>query len=90
MSEMVGSRFVDLTGSDDRMAGGPAYRETIEEMDMELNMLIEDFGRAVDVEALHLAQKSSKRSFLKRVILPFSMVSCRARRTRASRARALA
>ena len=62
MSEMVGSRFVDLTGSDDRMAGGPADRETIEEMDMELNMLIEDFGRAVDVETLHLAQRSSKRS----------------------------
>ena len=81
---------MDLTGADDRTAGGPAYRETIAEMDMELTKVIEDFGRAVDVEALHLAQKSSKRSFLNRVILPFSMVSCRTRRTRARRARALA
>ena len=68
---MVGSRFVDLTGADDRTAGGPADRETIEEMDNELTKVIEDFGRAVDVETLHLAQKSSKCSFLNRMILHF-------------------
>src|SRR5258708_36196390 len=62
MSEMVGGRFVDLIAADDNTAGGSAYRETIDEMDMELNKVIEDFGRAVDVEALRLAQKSGKHS----------------------------
>ena len=74
MSDMVGGRFVDLTGADDRTAGGPAQQETIEEMDMELTKVIEDFGRAVDVEALHLAQKSSKCSFLNQMILHFNGV----------------
>jgi hypothetical protein len=64
MSDMVGGHFVDLTGADDRTAGGPAaYQGTIEEMDRELTNVIEDFNRAVDVEALYLAQKSSKHSF---------------------------
>ena len=74
MSDMVGGRFVDLTGANDRTAGGPAQREAIEEMDKELTKVIEDFGRAVDVEALHLAQKSSKHSFLNRMILHFNGV----------------
>ena len=63
MSGMVGGRFVDLTRADDRTAGGPASRETIAEMDMELTKVIEDFGRAVDVEVLRLAQKSGKLIF---------------------------
>ena len=49
--------------------GGPAYPELIEEMDRDLNNVIEDFGRAVYVEALRLANESSK--------LPFSQpVDC--------------
>ena len=90
MSDMVGGRVVDLTAAHDSTAGGPAYRETIDEMDMELNKVIEDFGRAVDVEALRLAQKSGKHSLPHYDNILFSMVSCRASRARASRARALA
>ncbi len=43
-----------------RTSGGPAYPEMIEEMDRELNDIIEDFDRAVSVEALRLAHESSK------------------------------
>ncbi len=43
--------------------GGPAYPEMIEEMDRELNNVIEDFDRAVYVEALRLVNESSKLSF---------------------------
>ena len=41
-----------------RTVGGPAYPEKIEEMDKELTSVIEDFNRAVDVEALRLAKKN--------------------------------
>jgi len=41
-----------------RTIGGPSYQETIEEMDRELTKTIEDFSRAVDVEALMLAKKN--------------------------------
>ena len=63
MSGMVGARFVDWIKADDRTAGGQASWETIAEMDMELTKVIEDFGRAVDVEVLRLAQKSGKLIF---------------------------
>ena len=43
--------------------GGPAYPEMLEEMDRELNNVIEDFDRAVYVEALRLANEISKLSF---------------------------
>ena len=43
--------------------GGPAYPEMIEKMNRDLNNVIEDFDRAVYVEALHLANESSKLSF---------------------------
>ena len=43
-----------------RMARTPAYQETIEEMEKELTKVIEDFDRAVDVEALCLAKESGK------------------------------
>ena len=49
-----------------RTIGGPAYPEMIEEMDGELNNIIEDFGRAVYVETLRLANETSK--------LPFSQL----------------
>ena len=46
-----------------RTSGGPAYPKMIEEMDGELNNVIEDFDRAVYVEALRLANQTSKPSF---------------------------
>ena len=60
MSNMVGARFVALTGADDSTTGGPAYWEKIEEMDTELTEVIEDLGRAVDVEALRFAKETGK------------------------------
>ena len=45
-----------------RTIGGPPYQEMIEEMNRELNDVIEDFDRAVYVEALRLANETSKLS----------------------------
>jgi len=45
-----------------RTVGGLVYPETIEEMERELAKAIEDFDRAVDVEALRLAKKTGKHS----------------------------
>ena len=48
-----------------RTIGGPAFPEMIEEMDRELTKVIDDFDRAVGVEALRFANDmSSKLSFL--------------------------
>ena len=46
-----------------RTIGGPAYPGMFEEMNRELNNVIEDFDRAVYVEALRLANEISKLSF---------------------------
>ena len=46
-----------------RTIDGPAYLEMIEEMDKELTMVIEDFNRAVYIEALRPANETSKLSF---------------------------
>jgi hypothetical protein len=56
-------RFDKLLMIAARTVGGPAYPEMIEEMDKELNKVIEDFDRAVNVEALRLANETSKLSF---------------------------
>ena len=56
-------RFDKLLMIAARTIGGPAYPEMIEEMDSELNKVIEDFDRAVIVEALHLVNETSKRSY---------------------------
>ena len=45
-----------------RTAGGLAYPERIEEMDKELSKVIDDFDRAVNVEALRLVKETGKRS----------------------------
>jgi len=50
-----------------RTIGGPPYTEKIEEIDRELTMVIEDFDRAVNVEALRLANETSKLSFFQSV-----------------------
>ena len=46
-----------------RTIGGPAYPEMIEEMEEELNNIIEDFDRAMNFEALRLANETSTLSF---------------------------
>ena len=78
MSDMVGRHVVDPTGADDRTAGGPAYREKIEVMDGELTRVIEDFMRAVDVEALRLAKETGMHLSSQSGNILFSIVSHRA------------
>ena len=46
-----------------RRIGGPAYREMIDEIDGELTRVIEDFDRAMNYEALRLANEISKLPF---------------------------
>jgi len=58
-------------------------KEMIEEMDGELAKVIEDFMRAVDVEALRLAKRSGKNLLSQSSVIPFSVVSYRTSRARA-------
>jgi hypothetical protein len=44
-----------------RTGGGPDYLQKMEDMESDLTKVIEDFDRAVNVEALHLANETSKR-----------------------------
>jgi len=46
----------------ERTLGGLVRPEKVEEMDEELTKVIEDFDRAVNVEALRLAKKTSKQT----------------------------
>ena len=62
-----------------RMVGGMDYPEMIEEMDNELNKVIQEFDRAVDVEALRLAKKSGACSVSHSGRSPFTVVLRRAR-----------
>ena len=59
-------------------------KEMLEKMDKELAKVIEDFLRAVDVEALRLASRNGKHSLSQYSASPFSVDSCRASRARAS------
>jgi hypothetical protein len=54
-------------------------KEMMEEMGEELANVIEDFLRAVDVEALRLAQRIGKHTFSQYGVSPFSVALCRAR-----------
>jgi len=45
-----------------RTVGGQVHPEAIEEMDRELTRVIEDFDRAVNVEALRLAKETGRHS----------------------------
>ena len=45
-----------------RTVGGLTYLDTIEELDKELTKVIEDFERAVNVEALRLAKETGRYS----------------------------
>ena len=46
-----------------RTTSDPAYLEMIEEVERELTKVIEDFDCAMNFEALHLANETSKHSF---------------------------
>jgi len=46
----------------ERTLGGLVHLEKIEQMDEELTKVIEDFDRAINVEALRLAKKTSKQT----------------------------
>ena len=46
----------------ERTLGGLVHPEKIGEMDEELTKVIEDFDRAVNVEALRLVKKTSKQT----------------------------
>ena len=61
-----------------RTVGGPVRPEAIEEMDHELTKLIEDFDRAVNVEALRLVKEGGKHVLSRYGKSPLSLVSCRA------------
>ena len=52
-----------------RTVSGSGYPEMVEEMDRELTKVIEDFDRAVGVEALRLANETSKFSFTSLLIV---------------------
>ena len=79
-----------------RMIGGPLYLVMIEEMDKELTKIIKDFDCALNFEALHIANETSKLSFSQSINSRSSGIWCRMRRAngvrtsgdRASRARA--
>jgi len=62
---LVGGHLVcvlELLMITERTLGGLVRLEKIEQMDEELTKVIEDFDRAVNVEALRLAKKSSKQT----------------------------
>ena len=60
-----------------RTVGGPIRPESIEDMDSELTKVIEDFDRAVNVEALRLAKESGKHALSQCDKSSLSVVSCR-------------
>ena len=61
--------------------GGPAYLETIEEVDKELTKVIEDFDRAVNVEALLLARRIGEHGLFESDDSSISLALRRASRT---------
>ena len=60
------------------MAGGPVSHEAIEEMDRNLTKVIEDFDRAINVEALRLVKETGKHASSHSGGGSCSTVSCRA------------
>jgi hypothetical protein len=64
----------------ERTMGGLVHPGKIEEMDKELTKVIEDFDRAMNVEALRLAKQTGKHSILSQSgNVSCSVVSYRAR-----------
>ena len=64
MSNVVGDRRLGLQTQVlmivARTLGGPAYPEMIEDIDITLTKVIEDFDRAMNFEVLRLANDTSK------------------------------
>jgi len=63
VGDLVGNRLIWILQSlmiVERTLGGLVRLEKIEEMGDELTKVIQDFDRAVNVEALRLAKKTSK------------------------------
>ena len=58
--------------------GGSVYREAIEEMDRNLTKVIDDFDRAINVEALRLVKEAGKHALAQSSEGSCSAVSCRA------------
>jgi len=59
--------------------GGLVHPQTIGKIDKELNKVIEDFDRAVNVEALRLVKETGTHTLSQWINFPFSVVSRRAR-----------
>lgn len=59
--------------------GGPAYLETIDEIDSELTKVTEDFDRAVNVEALRRTKETGEHWHSQSRDSLFSAVLCRTR-----------
>jgi len=66
--------------------GEPAHLETIDEVDKELTRVIEDFDRAVNIEALRLAKRIGKHPLSESGNSSISVMWRRTSRTGASRA----
>ena len=62
----------------DGMAGGPVTWEAIEEMDRNLTKVIEDFDRAINVEALRLVKETGNHALTQSGEGSCLTVSCRA------------
>jgi hypothetical protein len=82
MSNVVSGHVLGFTkyNADDfsaRTVGGPVRPEAIEEMDKELTKVIEDFDRAVNVEALRLAKETGEHALSQSGESSFSVVSYR-------------
>jgi len=60
------------------MVGGPVYPDAIEEIDRNLTKVIEDFDRAINVEALRLVKETGRHALAQSGEGSFSAVSCRA------------
>ena len=61
----------------ERTMSGLVHQERIEEMDRELNKVIEDFDRALNVESFRLNKENGKLSFSPPRDSSFSVVSYR-------------
>jgi len=77
MSNVVSGLVLDLANAEIFSASGPVRMEAIEEMEIELAKVIEDFDRAVNIEALRLAKETGKHALSHSGESAFSLVSCR-------------
>ena len=80
MSNVVSGHVLDLSKFyyfSVRTVGGPVRPETIEEMNTELTKVIEDFDRAVNVEALRFAKEAGKHVLSQYGKSSVSVASCR-------------